>query len=225
MNTPVQEHKSNKRVVSMDALYKKKYTMLPFDGEWKAFIGTPEASGVWLVWGTSGNGKTRFCLALSKYLTRFYPVAYNSLEEGSRATFQKAAIENNMKEVARRFKLMEGLDSFEELMIELHRHKSSRVWIIDSFQYLGLTKKQYQELKKAAVKLNKLIIFISHAEGKEPAGKVAKFVRYDVDVKIFVRGYMAFATSRYGDDKPFVISKERAETFYGNGKPVNPTKA
>lgn len=211
------------RVVSMDALYRKKFTMLPFDGEWLEFVGTPEASGVWLIWGSSGNGKTRFCLALAKYLTKFYPVAYNSLEEGARASFQKAAIDSNMKEVARRFQLLNRVADIMELKALMRRRKSARVWIVDSFQYLALTKKEYQALKDEFP--NKLIIFISHAEGKEPAGKVAKFVRYDADVKIFVRGYMAFATSRFGDDKPYTISKERAHTFYGDGKPVNPTKA
>lgn len=224
MQTP--ESKENKvktkRLISMSALYNMKFVMLTLTGAWFELIGNPEASGVWLIWGVSGNGKTRFCLMLAKYLTQFYNVVYLSLEEGARASFQKAAVETNMKEVARRFNLLEGLD-LNDIRVLMRKRKSPRIWIIDSFQYLELTRKQYKELKEEFP--DKLIIFISHAEGKEPAGKVAKFARYDADVKILVRGYKAFATSRFGGGQPFTISEDRAASFYGDDKPLNPTQA
>ena len=44
-------------------------------------------------------------------------------------------------------------------------------------------------------------IFISQADkaGKDPAGSVAKHIRYDADIKIKVEGYKAFVTTRYED--------------------------
>lgn len=200
------------RSISIDKLQKKKFDSLELDGTWADAIGCPEASGVWIIWGNSGNGKTRCALKLAKYLTRFSPVIYNTLEEGARKSMQYAIAQVGIKDVSRRFVLLDR-EPFEDLKIRLRNRKSPRIIFIDSFQYLALTKKQYLDLKREFP--DKLFIFISHAEGKNPAGKVAKFIRYDVDVKIRVEGYMASVTSRYGGGKPIVISKELADKYWG----------
>lgn len=206
---------SIKRAISVDQILKMKFTMLEFKEEWFEHIGEPQNSGVWIIWGSSGNGKTHYCLSLAKYLTKFGKVLYNSLEEGARATMQRAIYHNNMKEVSRRFCLL-NKESVDDLRERLSKQKSAQVIFIDSFQHTGLTKKEYLQLKDEFP--NKLFIFVSHAEGKEPEGKVAKFVRYDADVKIFVQGYKAFPTSRYGGGKERVISHDRAEKYWNKVK-------
>ena len=61
---------------------------------------------------------------------------------------------------------------------------------------------------------NKLFIFISHADGKNPEGSLAKFVKYDADVKIRVEGYRAMCLSRLGGDKePYTIWEQGAAQF------------
>lgn len=203
--------KLNRRI-SIEKLQKKKFDSLELDGEWANAIGCPEASGVWIIWGNSGNGKTRFALKLAKYLTNFDTVIYDTLEEGARKSMQYAIAQTGIKSVSRRFVLLDR-EPFEELKQRLRNRKSPSIIFIDSFQYLALTKKQYIDLKKEFP--NKLFIFISHAEGKNPEGKVAKFIRYDVDVKIRVEGYVALPVSRYGGGKPFVISKQKSEQYWG----------
>lgn len=41
-----------------------------------------------------------------------------------------------------------------------------------------------------------LIIFISHADGKNPAGRSAKSVMYDASLKIYIEGYRAFSKGK-----------------------------
>lgn len=97
-------------------------------------------------------------------------MAYNSLEEGASLTMQNSLKRFNMMEVNRRFLLIDA-ESMEQLDIRLHRQKSPDFVVIDSFQYTMMSFKQYVEFKEH--NKNKLLIFISHADGKLPAGRAA----------------------------------------------------
>lgn len=201
-----------KRAISVDELYKMKFKMMEFEGKWLEFIGKPEMSGVWFIWGNSGNGKTRLQLELAKYLCEFGRVAYNTMEEGARYSFQKAAMETNMKPVGKKFIVIPN-ETIDELRIRLQKRKSPDVIFIDSFQYTCLNKDEYIRLKRDFP--NKLFIFSSHAQGKDPKGSVADFARYDADVKIRVEGYKAFPVSRYGGRTPLVIWELGAADYWG----------
>lgn len=200
-----------KRAVSVDEILKKKFKHIDLEGDWLKAFGVPEASGVWILWGVSGSGKSRFTMKLAKCLTAFGKVAYNALEEGARRSIQKNIIETNIKEVANKFIIL-NREPIEDLKTRLRKKKSPDFIIIDSLQYTGLSKKEYIALKEEFP--NKLFIFISHAEGKEPQGSVAKFVRYDSDVKIRVEGYKAFPVSRYGGGEPYTIWAEGAADYW-----------
>lgn len=202
-----------KKAYTVDNILDKKFVEMPFTGEWLKSIGTPELSGVWIIWGLPGNGKTRFALQLSKYLAGFDKVIYDTLEEGVRRSMQLAIKQTNMKEVSKNFTVL-NREPINELKVRLSKPKSPNIIIIDSFQYSGLTIKEYKTLKAMFPK--KLFIFISHAEGKLPLGNPAKFVRYDADVKILVEGYKAFTTSRYGGGEEYVIYAEKAQEYWSN---------
>jgi len=201
-----------KRAVSVDDLLKKRFREMEFEGKWKDSFGEPSMSGVWLMWGHSGNGKTRFSMQLAKYLTRFGRVAYNTLEEGASKSFKMAVEATKMIEVKKKFIILDR-EPIDELKIRLRKRKSPDIIVVDSFQYTGLNKKEYKELKEEFGK--KLFIFISHAEGKNPEGRIAKFVRYDADVKILIQGYKAFITSRYGGGKEYVVWDKGAKEYWG----------
>ena len=200
------------RAISVGQLLRKKFKILPFEGQWADAIGQPEANGIWLIWGNSGNGKTRLSLMLAKYLTQFGKVAYDTLEEGARLSFQRAIRQSEFDITPGKFTIL-NREPMNELIARLQKKKSPDFVIIDSLQYTFLTRRSYFELKQAVP--NKLIIFISHAAGKEPDGDLAKKVRFDADVKIYVEGYMGFVTSRYGGGKPITIWHEGAENYYG----------
>jgi len=204
-----------RRAVSVTELLKKKFIEMSFEGEFKDSIGIPERSGVWVFFGESGNGKTSFMLQLAKACSKFGIVAYDTLEEGARKSFQLAIQRSNMKEVARKFKIL-NVEHIEDLKIRLRRKKSPDIIIIDSLQYSGLTKPQYRALKEEFSK--KLFIFVSHAEGKQPEGRFAKFVKYDADIYGRIEGYKMFPVSRYGGGKPYTIWHEGAKTYWSEIK-------
>lgn len=202
-----------RRAVSVSQLLGMKFRTMEFDGAFYDLIGNPELSGCWIVWGNSGNGKTNFALQLAKYLTRYGRVAYSTMEEGARLSMQRAVRMNDLSDCSRKVIFL-NREPIEDLLERLKMRKSPDVIIIDSFQYSGLTRNSYIDLKSQFP--NKLFVFLSHAEGKNPLGRSATFVRYDADVKIRVEGYRAFATSRYGgNNAPYVIWDEGSYNYWG----------
>lgn len=198
------------KAISPKQLAATKFKTMNLPSPYNELIGTPELGGCWIIWGNSGNGKTRLALELSKVLTAFGRVWYNSLEEGQSLSIQNAFAQVRMDEVSGRISLLNG-ETIEELKIRLRRKRSADIIVIDSLQYTGLNYKAYTELKDEFPK--KLFVFVSHADGKEPAGRVAKSVRYDCSVKIHVEAYKAEAASRYGGGKEYIIWKEGNERF------------
>lgn len=165
-----------------------------FEGEWEKAFGHPDRTGTWIIWGNSGNGKSSFVMQLAKYLCRFAKVAYDSLEESTGLSLKNSLVRHKMEEVNRRFVILDR-ESMEELSERLSKRRSPEIVIIDSFQYSGLTYATYKAMKEKHA--NKLLIFISHAEGMNPEGRAAKKVAYDADVKIFVQGFRAMCKGRF----------------------------
>ena len=190
------------RAASVDQVLRTRFKVLPFEGEWKDAIGCPELTGSWIIWGNSGNGKTRFALQLCKYLCQFGRVAYDSLEEGVSVSLVKAIKETHMMEVRRKFVVLDK-EPIDQLTERLERPKSPDIVCVDSLQYTGMSYEQYKALKERFPK--KLFIWISHADGTLPEGRVAKKVRFDSNVKVFVQAYRAEPVSRYGGGKPYII--------------------
>lgn len=190
-----------------------KFDSFDFDGAWFDAFGKPEKKGVWFIWGNSANGKSTFAMQLCKYLCRFGKVAYDSMEEGACLNMQQVMIREGMIEVNKKFLLIDN-ENMEQLNIRLHRQKAPDIIVIDSFQYTHMSYKQFTEFKEA--NRNKLIIFISHANGKKPAGRPAESVKYDASLKIFVDGFRAFSMGRFkGPLGYYDIWPEKAKELHG----------
>jgi len=202
------------RAISVNDLLAKKYKLFEFDGEWYEAFDCPERTGVWFVWGNSGNGKTTFVLALVKYLARFGRVAYNSLEEGSSHTIRKSFANVGMEEVGRQVVLIDG-ESIDELEERMGKRRSADIWVIDSIQYAGLNYERYKKLKER--NRQKLIILVSHAEGKMPEGRSSRKIMYDSTMKIWIEGYRALSKGRYigPNGGTYTIWDEGAEKYWG----------
>lgn len=196
-----------KRALTVNDIRNFKPVELKFEGEWKQVIGTPELTGTWIIWGNSANGKTRFALQLAKYLTKFKRVAYNSLEEGLGKTMKNAIIDTGLD---KNFLLLDK-EPIDELRLRLRKRKSPDVIFIDSLQYTGLNYSEYKRLRDEF--RSKLFIFVSHAEGNEPKGNVAKSIRYDAFVKIPVIGYAAYPQSRYGGGAKYIVWQAGYDKF------------
>ncbi|NJM14046.1 MAG: hypothetical protein HC896_00435 [Bacteroidales bacterium] len=198
------------KAISVRSIMTKRFKLLPFKDEWYDSFGRIELSGSMIIWGQSGSGKTSLSMQFAKYVSQFSRVLYNSLEMGYSPTLQDAFARIGMDEVKRRLILVK--EPLEELTQRLLVKKSPNVVIIDSFQYTGLTYKDYTVLKDDFP--NKLFVYISHANGKEPKGSAAQSVRYDADIKVYCEGHKAFVSSRYGGGKPFIIWPEGANEYW-----------
>jgi hypothetical protein len=202
---------TRKRALSVHDIKTYKAVTLDFTGKWLESIGRPELTGSWIIWGNSANGKTRFALQLARYLATFTRVAYNSLEEGMSLSMKKAILDTGMDDVARRFILLDN-EPIEEMKQRLLKRKSPNVIFVDSLQYSGMRYADYKNLRDEF--RNKLFILLSHADGREPKGQVAKSIRYDAMVKIFVEGYKAFPEGRYGGGAEFTIWDKGARDYW-----------
>ena len=202
-----------KRALTIQDIRAYKPKTLPFGGVWLDAIGTPELTGSWLIWGRSANGKTHFALQLAKYLSNFALVAYDSLEEGLSLSMQHSISEVGMCDKSRRNFILLDKEPIADLMKRLKRQRSPKVVIIDSLQYTGLSYPDYRLLRDTF--RNKLFIFVSHAEGCEPKGNVAKSIKYDAFVKIHVEGYRAIPQSRYGGSSHYIIWEQGAQQYWG----------
>lgn len=201
-----------KRALSITDIENYQPRVLEFEGAWYDAIGNPELTGSWIIWGNSANGKTRLALQLAKYLAHHKKVIYNSVEEGLSLSMQKAIADTGMHDVKRNFLLLDK-EPICDLKVRLRKQRSADIVIIDSLQYTGLNYDTYKNLRDEF--RNKMFIFISHAEGKEPKGQVAKSVRYDAFVKIYVEGYKAMPQSRYGGGKEYIVWQKGYNEFYG----------
>lgn len=182
-----------KKAMSITNITNLRHEILPFEGAWFDAFSEPERSGAWLIWGASGSGKSEFALQLAVELCKHGKVLYNSLEEGVGLSF-KNRIERYADQLDhKRFHVVN--DTIDELYVRLKRRKSADFILIDSFQYTGLNFDSFVKLKNEFP--NKLFIFISHADGKRPAGRAAKAVQFDVDLKIFVEGFIAKSNGRF----------------------------
>lgn len=200
-----------KKALSMVDLMRKNREVYAFEGALREAFGQPEQNGVWFIWGRSGNGKTSFVLQLCKELTRYGKVAYDSLEEGDSLTMQNALMRVGMGDVGRRFILLN--ENLKELDTRLKRRRSPDIVVVDSFQYAHIDLKQYEEFIDRHK--NKLIIFVSQADGMKPWGRTAQSAMYSASLKIWVEGYRAISKGRYrGNLGYYTIWAEKAEEYW-----------
>lgn len=208
--------KSLNLAISVDRLLKLKLKECEFTGAFLDSFGRPELTGTWLIWGNSGNGKTRFALMLAKYFASLgLKVVYDSLEEGKSTSMRNAFRDVRMQEVKSKIMLLDK-EPIKQLMERLSKPKSAHIVIIDSVQYSGLNYAQYKNLRDTF--RNKLFILISHSDGRLPEGKIAKSIRFDAFVKVWIEGFVAFPVSRYGGGEPFIVWQQGAAKFGHNVK-------
>jgi len=207
------EKKYKARALSVSQVINKKRIVYEFTGKFLESFGKPERNAIWIVWGQSGNGKTRFLLELTKYLTQFGNVFYNSFEEGDSESIARALHQTEMMDVEGKFRLvdMEPMDEFVERM----ERKWPQFGVVDSVQYSGIDYNYYKRMKERRRIRKKSLLFISHANGNNPDGNTADKIKYDAMIKIHVIGYVAYVRSRFGGNKPFIIWEEGAKKYWG----------
>lgn len=201
------------RARSVNEILSMKKAVFPFEGKFAEAFDAPERVGVWFIWGNSGNGKTSFVMQLCKELCKYGRVAYDSLEEGDSLSIQNSFKRNGMSSVNRKLQLL-NCEPVSELSERMSRHKSPDFYVVDSFQYSQMSYKEYIRFKEQH--RDKLIIFTSHADGRNPTGRAAKSVMYDASLKVWVEGYKAFSKGRFiGSTGEYTIWSEGATRYWG----------
>jgi len=201
------------RALTVKEVLNKKRQTFPFDGKWADAFGQPERTGVWFIWGRSGNGKTSFVMQLIAELCKYDRVAFDSMEEGDSLSMRQKLVRHGLSKVGSRFHLLNA-EPMTELKERLARRKSYNIIVIDSFQYTQMSYRDYIQFKEQ--NKDKLIVFISHAKGSLPRGSAAEGVMYDATLKIWVEGFKAFSKGRFiGQTGEFTIWDEGAERYWG----------
>ncbi|MDR1370918.1 MAG: AAA family ATPase [Dysgonamonadaceae bacterium] len=198
------------RAYSVKNVLDAKFETLDFEGKWKDAIGCPELAGSWIIYGPPKNGKTSFAMMMAKYMTKFGRVFYNSIEEGLSKSTQMAYERVGMIEVSGKIILKN--ETIDEMTERLNRHKSPDIVFFDSIQFAELKFSDYKRMK--TVFPNKLFVYVSHVEGKQPEGQTARKIWKDANVSFRVEGFRAFPTGRYGGGQYINISDEKAMKYW-----------
>lgn len=205
------------KVIGVKQLLQKKYKLVEgLPPEWADCLGQLEECFTMIIWGNSGHGKSNFVYQLLRVLSAIYSTLYVALEESHSLTTQNLVNRHDLQPLSGKIKWANHETKYESLYAFLEKKKSPKIIVIDSVQYFDINYKLYQKLKERFPK--KTFIFISHAEGKNPAGRTAKSIRYDAGIKVRVEGYMAFVVSRYGGNKNYVIWEQGAVKYWGRKK-------
>lgn len=187
-----------KRAYGPREMMRFKSVPLPWDGEWQRVFGNPEINDMWFISGPSASGKSSFCMQLAKKLCEYGSVLYVSVEEGKKMSFCQRLRRYHMEEVQSKFRVTINGD-LENLRETLHKRKSARFIILDSFQNLQIL---HNWNFKSALDLmmefpHKSFIFISQEYKSEPKGKAAGSLKYQASVKVRVNGYKAVCQGRF----------------------------
>lgn len=198
-----------KRALTMDDFEAMEFEEIKLSAKFEKLLGDIELSGLWIIYGPSGHGKTTFALQLAKELARQVPVVLNSLEEGARKSLKLAIRRVGMMPVKNSFHVL-NREPIPELKIRLKKQRSPKVIIIDSIQYTGMSKKDIIALQEEFP--NKLFIFMSHAQGKSPQGRVAEWLKYHADVALSVYGYVVEPVkNRFEGKGQYIVWREGAQ--------------
>lgn len=201
------------RTLSAKQVLTIKFDTIRLGGGWDECVGEIETTGIWFIWGNSGNGKTSAVVSLCKELSAFGKVLYNSREEGVSLTMQNTLRRYGMGELGSRFQLANM--SLQELDEKISQQRSPKFVVLDSFQFMGLTYKDFRAFCEKHK--NKMLIFVSRTRGRQPEGRAAISAMYDASCKIWVEGYKAFSKERFvGTTGEMTIWDEGAKKYWSD---------
>lgn len=208
-----------RKVLSVTDVTSIKIEQIKFSGRFYDVFGNPQNKGRWFIWGSSGSGKSSFIMQLTKEFSQTHKtLLVSNEEERTDEAFQDRFNLFHMQDVKSNLQIIDK-ESLEDLTERLKKRNSAQVVIIDSvpymFLYKGKTIADYFQFIEDFK--DKLIIFIGHAEGKNPATEFEKRVMYDATQKVFVSGYVATNKGRkFGpNSNQFIIWKKGYDDLMG----------
>lgn len=213
------------KITTFSRCISKEYPSYNFSGVWYDSFGNPSTNATWFVYAPSGSGKTSFMVQLAYYMSQFCKVGYIGAEEGLNLSFKTALINNRPEKPTNTITLVTEPQSYEELRKVIDTKYKVRFWIIDSIDYIGLSKIQIKELLNdycnadKSEKYLKSFAMVGFADGNKPQTSAGNYMKYAAGIKVFVKDFIAEEiNSRYGGNRqPFVINETLAKERRGGG--------
>lgn len=181
----------------------------------RAALGEIEDGFDIFIFGNTGEGKSSFAAQIIYQLAPLGRVLHIVYEEGHSKSVKMNTLRTKLSELTD-YQIMDYCN-YDDLVYLLNKKKAPKIVVIDSFQYARFTKEEWLSLKARFVKGRKkrIIIVISHADGKAPRGSVATDAMYDAQIKVFIKGKIAFIKSRYEGKKNYVVYEDGAKAYWG----------
>lgn len=201
------------RALTPKNLKEKKYKLFEFVGIWLAVFGTPERSGIWLIYGKEKNGKTWGALLLADYLSTFEKVLYVSAEQGVSRSFQEAVDRAKISDTNNNLHFIE-YETIDELYERLNRRKAPKIVVLDNLTIYN------EELKGNGVKKlkqdfpNVLFICIAHEERNKPYTAAANMASKLAEIIIRAVGLKLIVGARCPGGQ-LMINEEKALLYHG----------
>lgn len=197
------------RAKTYEDLSRKKFKEIILPEDWKPHLGVPQlGDSSWAIRGESGQGKTSYALQLAKAIAEKQKIHYNTLEEGTKKSFQMALQRENIKLIKSRFTYEK--ESVKQLIARLDRNRQPRIVIIDSAQYFFRGKKGQDFLNFVEKLSNTTFIWIVQTEKGKVRGAVASDIVFHSDIVIDVENFQATVyKNRFEAYEPRIINLDK----------------
>lgn len=186
----------------------RQYDFIPFTSRFYDLFGQTEATGNWIVYGKSGQGKSSFCLQLAKELDELgKKVLFASLEMGDSYDFQQALAKAGIRSGCSNILFTDECHP-DDLRVYLSKQRSADVVIVDSLQYfIDLYKVRGADFINLRNQFRKKIfIYISHMKGNDVDGDTAYDLKKDAFKRIHIEHFKASYIGRgNGGPKGFFV--------------------
>lgn len=210
---------------SIKNIEERQYDFVPFTSRFSDLFGRTEATGNWIVYGKSGQGKSSFCLQLAKEFDELGKrVLFVSLEMGDSYDFQQSLAKAGIRSECNRIKFTDECNP-DDLADDLSKQRSPDVIIIDSLQYFidlyRVRAADFINLRKRFPK--KVFIYISHMKGNDVDGDTAYDLKKDSFKRIHIEHFKATYVGRgNGGPKGFFViwDKGYRQFWLDNGQKI-----
>ena len=202
------------RTLGVKDILNKKYKVLENVPEWitNTFGVLPDPFHIQVI-GRPKNGKTSVIMKFAKDMSiAGYHTWYNSKEEGDSKTVQDAYLRVDMKKAAGKMFLGDGYyyqDMREYLKDGAGKRK--KIVIIDSLDYIKLTKKQYIQLIEENPTKSFVVICWGGKKGTEWVcdDYYGNQIKHMMGMITGVQSFIVESRGRYGPTEPYSIWPER----------------
>jgi len=196
------------KVLGVTQVLNKNYKIMEGIPEWitNSFGCLPDPFYIQII-GRPKNGKTSLTMQLIKDLATVHNCFYSSMEEGDSKTIQDAFKRVNMGEVTGKVMLGDGF-YFNDLVTYLKGPgKRKKIIVLDSLDYMKLTKIQYIRLIELFPSKSFIVICWGSKKGREVVcdDYYGNKIKHMMGAIVCVDNFTAETIGRYGPTERYVI--------------------